>query len=65
MGVTPPSISFWYFSDTPAVISVWMMPGRTSNTGMPYSASRSANSWVVIEMPALEMQYSPRLTEEV
>lgn len=65
IGVTPPAISFSYFSFTPAVISVRMMPGRTSKTGIPYSARRSANSFVTIEMPALLIQYSPRLVDEV
>ena len=35
MGVTPWAMSFSYFSWTGAVMSVAMMPGRTSNTGMP------------------------------
>ena len=39
--------------------------GRTSNTEIPSSASRSAKSFVTMEIPALDMQYSPRLTEEV
>ena len=46
---------------TPAVISVAMTPGRTSLTRIPSGASRAAQSWVAIETPALEMQYSPRL----
>ena len=39
------------------------MPGRTSNTAMPDSASRAANSLLIIDRPALEMQYSPRATD--
>ena len=56
---------FVFFFDNGAVISVIMMPGRTSKTEMPSLASRSANSLVTMEIPALEMQYSPRLVEEV
>ena len=42
-------------------MSVAMMPGRTSNTGMPAGARRSAKSLVTMLTPALLMQYSPRL----
>ena len=65
MGVTPSAMSFSYFSLTTAVMSVMIMPGRTSNTEIFSSARRSAKSFVTMEMPALDMQYSPRLTEEV
>ena len=36
--------------------SVSMTPGHTSNTRMPYSASRTANNCVIIRTPAFEMQ---------
>ena len=45
-------------------MSVWMMPGRTSKTGMPSPARRSAKSFVTMEIPALDTQYSPREGEE-
>ena len=65
MGVTPScSIMRRYLSATPAVMSVWMMPGRTSKTGMPSPARRSAKSFVTMEIPALDTQYSPREGEE-
>ena len=41
---------------TAAVMSVAMMPGRTSYTGMPCSASRAANSRAAIDRPALLTQ---------
>ena len=41
------------------------MPGRTSLTVIPYPLSRSANSLVIIDTPALEIQYSPLLVELV
>ena len=44
---------------------VRMMPGQISLTVMPSLAKRSAKSLVIIETPALEIQYSPRLTELV
>ena len=39
-----------------AVMSVRTMPGRTSNTPMPASASRSASPFVKAESPALLTQ---------
>ena len=39
------------------------MPGRTSKTGMPSGARRSANKRAVIDRPALLTQYSPRLSD--
>ena len=54
-----------YLPLTVAVMPVAIMPGRISFTGMPYSARRSAKSAVIMETPALEMQYSPRLVELV
>ena len=42
-----------------------MMPGLTSNTGIPSAASLAANSLVTMPTPALLMQYSPRLMELV
>ena len=50
-----------YFSVTPLVMSVRMMPGRTSYTPTPSGASRVAKSCVIMPMPALERQYCPRL----
>ena len=44
-------------------MSVLMMPGRISYTGMSNSPSRAAHSLVAMLTPALEMQYSPRLGE--
>ena len=44
---------------------VAMMPGQISLTGMRSPARRSAKSLVIIETPAFEMQYSPRLVELV
>lgn len=64
-GVTPSAISFSYLAATPAVISVRMMPGRTSNTARRIRPAGSANSMVTMESPALDTQYSPRFTEEV
>ena len=60
IGVRPPAIRSSYFWWTTLVMSVSMMPGRTSNTGMPSAASLSAKSMVTMETPALLMQYSPR-----
>ena len=65
MGVIPSEISLSYFSLTLPVISVAIIPGRTSNTGMLYSARRSAKSVVTIETPAFEIQYSPLDVEDV
>ena len=65
IGVIPSAISLSYFCYTTSVIGVLMMPGRTSNTGIPNSASLSANRVVIIETPAFEMQYSPRLVLDV
>ena len=56
-------MSLSYFSFTPEVMSVAMMPGRTSNTCTPSVARREAHSLVTMPRPALEMQYSPRLIE--
>ena len=56
IGTRPPSISASYLAVTPAVMSVRMMPGRTSNTEMPSPASRSASTFVHMASPALEMQ---------
>ena len=56
-------MSLSYFSFTPAVMSVAMIPGRTSNTCTPSVARREAHSLVTIPSPAFEMQYSPRLME--
>ena len=64
-GTKPFSMSLSYFSFTPAVISVSIMPGHISLTSIPSPARRSANSLVIIPTPALEMQYSPRLIELV
>src|SRR5438105_3551083 len=44
-------------------MSVAMMPGRTSKTGMPSAASRRAKSRAAIDRPALLTQYSPRLVD--
>ena len=49
-------ISLSYFSCTAPVMSVAMMPGRTSNTVMPCSASRAANSFVIMPRPAFVTQ---------
>ena len=53
-------ISDYDIHDLPAVMSVAMMPGCTSNTKMPNSASRSAYSVVIMLIAALLRQYSPR-----
>ena len=50
---------------TPAVMSVAMIPGRTSKTGMPCSARRAAKRRAAIDSPALLTQYSPRLGEAI
>ena len=60
----PSAISLSYFSETAAVISVLIIPGRISKTGISYSASLSANKAVTMETPAFDMQYSPRETDE-
>ena len=64
-GVKPSEINYSYYSLTFEVISVSMMPGLISITLTPYSASLEAKSLVIIDIPALEMQYSPLLTEAV
>ena len=46
-------------------MSVAMMPGRTSKTGMPSPASRAANSFAAIDSPALLTQYSPRFGDAI
>ena len=64
-GTSPSAISRSYLAFAPAVMSVAMMPGRTSRTWMPSPASRTAQSWEAMASPALEMQYSPRFTDAV
>ena len=57
IGVIPSSwISWSYFAFTGPVMSVAMMPGRTSYTVMPCSARRAAYSLVIIASPALARQ---------
>ena len=41
-------------------MSVRMIPGRTSKTGMPSPARRSAKIRAAMLRPAFEMQYSAR-----
>ena len=45
-----------YLAVTAAVMSVRMMPGRTSKTPMFSAASRSARVFTHMERPALETQ---------
>ena len=58
-------MSLSYLSVTLAVMSVFIIPGRTSNTCTPSPAKRTDQSCEAMESPALAMQYSPRLTEAV
>src|SRR5437868_5207669 len=44
-------------------MSVRITPGRISFTVMPCGARRRAKRLVIIETPAFETQYSPRLVE--
>ncbi len=46
-------------------MSVAMIPGRTSYTGIPRAASRSANSRAAIASPAFVTQYSPRPVDAI
>ena len=59
----PSAIRESYLSFTPAVMPVWMIPGRISKTPIPSGASRAAKSEAIIAAPAFEMQYSARSTE--
>ena len=52
-----------YFALTPAVMSVAMIPGRSSKTCTPSAASRAAHSVLAMARPALLTQYSPRVTD--
>ena len=65
IGVSPPSINASYFPFTQNVISVSIIPGETSNTLIPYSASLDAKRFVYIEIEAFEMQYSALSTDAV
>src|SRR5690606_20502934 len=64
-GTKPPSINVSYFSLTPLVISVCIIPGLNSMTEIFSAASRTAHNLVTIANPALDMQYSQRLIEAV
>src|SRR4051812_21139402 len=59
----PSLISLSYFSLTPAVMSVCIIPGLTSNTGILNSPNLTANNCVAMPSPAFEIQYSPRFVE--
>src|SRR3954452_17213145 len=63
IGTRPPGSRRSYFSLTPAVISVRIIPGRTSNTPIPSAAKRNAKSLTAIASAALDKQYSPRSIE--
>ena len=64
-GTSPSSISASYFAATPAVMSVRMMPGRTSKTAMPSAASRAAKPCTAMARPAFDTQYSTRLSDTI
>ena len=55
-GTRPSSIRRSYLSLTLLVMSVAMIPGRSSTTCMPSAARRTAHNRAAMDRPALEMQ---------
>jgi hypothetical protein len=59
----PSLISLSYFSLTPAVMSVRMIPVLLQNRDIKFT-QRTANNCVAMLKPAFEIQYSPRLPRQ-
>ena len=64
-GTRPSAIRVSYAARTGAVMSVAIIPGRTSYTCIPDAARRVANNRTAIASPAFETQYSPRAMEAI